>query len=177
MGIKPLYYIGTNFLSFGSEIKAILADPSVNREVDPELIDRFLIYYYVPGGQTLIRNLFKLEAGHILVVKNGNYEIRRYWDLDFSEADSQRSQHSLEQQLLELLDDTVRLHMISDVPIGFLLSGGIDSTAMLSFAAPKTDKPISTFTIGFSSETVVDERPFARLAAKRYGSKHYRAIN
>jgi asparagine synthase (glutamine-hydrolysing) len=174
VGIKPLYYyIGTNFLSFGSEIKAILADPSVNREVDPELIDRFLIYYYMPGGETLIRNLFKLEAGHILVVRNGNCEIRRYWDLNFSDTDSQRSQHSLEQQLLELLDDTVRLHMISDVPIGFLLSGGIDSTAMLSFAAPKTEKPISTFTIGFSSETVVDERPFARLAAKRYGSKHY----
>ncbi len=174
VGIKPLYYfVGKNFLAFGSEVKAILADPSIPREVDPELVDRFLIYYYMPGGQTLFRNLFKLEPGHTLLAKNGKYELRRYWDLDFSGSDIQQSPRDFEEQLLELLDETVQLHMISDVPVGFLLSGGIDSTAMLSFAAKKTDKPISTFTIGFSSESVVDERPFARLAAERYGSTHY----
>jgi asparagine synthase (glutamine-hydrolysing) len=174
VGIKPLYYyLGKNFLSFGSEIKALLADPEVEREADPAMVDRFLTYYYVPGNQTPLRNVFKLEPGHTLVVKNGNCEIRRYWDLAFSEPDLPQSTNDLKEQLLALLDETVQLHMISDVPIGFLLSGGIDSTAMLSFAAQKTNKPISTFTIGFSSDTVVDERPFARLAAQRYGSKHY----
>lgn len=173
VGIKPLYYyVGNNFISFGSEMKAILADPAVSREVDPEIIDRFLTYYYVPGGNTLLRNLFKLEPGHSLMVRNGRIDIQQYWDLDFSRESDDSSIES-EKQLVELLDETVNLHMISDVPVGFLLSGGLDSTAMLSFAARKTDKPISTFTVGFSSPDVIDERPFARLAAERFGSKHY----
>jgi asparagine synthase (glutamine-hydrolysing) len=174
VGIKPLYYyVGKDFVSFGSEMKAILADPAVRREIDPEIIDRFLTYYYVPGGQTLLRNLFKLEPGHALTVKNGKIEVRQYWDLDFSQVDDHRSSQEYEQQLVELLDEAVQLHMISDVPVGFLLSGGLDSTAMLSFAAKKTDKPISTFTVGFSAPGVIDERPFAQLAADRFGSKHY----
>jgi asparagine synthase (glutamine-hydrolysing) len=176
VGIKPLYYFaGRDFLAFGSELKAILADPSIPRQVDPELVDRFLSYRYMPGGETLLRNLFKLEPGHTLLAQNGKYEIRRYWDLDFSRPDLSQSQQDFEGQLLELLEETVQLHMISDVPVGFLLSGGLDSTAMLSLGAQKTDKPLSTFTIGFSSGDVVDERPFARLAAEQYGSTHYEA--
>jgi asparagine synthase (glutamine-hydrolysing) len=174
VGIKPLYYfVDKKFLAFGSELKAILADPAIPREVAPELIDRFLTYYYMPGGQTLLKNMFKLEPGHTLIAKNGKFEVRRYWDLDFSGSDLQHPRPDVEEQFLDLLDEAVQLHMISDVPVGFLLSGGLDSTAMLSLAAQKTDRPISTFTIGFSSNGVVDERPFARLAAKRFGSKHY----
>ncbi len=87
VGIKPLYYYaGKDFISFGSEMKAILADPAVSREVDLQLVDRFLTYYYVPGGETLIRNLFKLEPGHSLTVRNGTIEVRQYWDLDFPGA-------------------------------------------------------------------------------------------
>jgi asparagine synthase (glutamine-hydrolysing) len=174
VGIKPLYYyLGQDFLSFGSEMKAILSDPAVGREVDPEIIDRFLTYYYVPGERTLLRNLFKLEPGHSLMARDGKIEIRCYWDLDFSNANNHHSSSDFERQLVELLDQTVQLHMISDVPVGFLLSGGVDSTAMLSFAAEKTDRPISTYTVGFSSPGIVDERPFARLAAKRFGSEHH----
>lgn len=174
VGIKPLYYyLNRHFLSFGSEIKAIISDPAVEREVDPAMIDRFLTYFYVPGKQTPLRNLFKLEPGHALVVRDGRCKTWRYWDLEFTSETNHHSSRELEHQLVELLDETVQLHMISDVPIGFLLSGGIDSTAMLSFAARKTDEPISTYTIGFSSDDVVDERPFARLAAKRFGAKHY----
>jgi asparagine synthase (glutamine-hydrolysing) len=175
VGIKPLYYcVDRAFFSFGSEIKAMLADPAVSRDVDPSVIDSFLTYYYVPGDRTLFRNIFKLEPGHtITVTAGGKTEVRRYWDLDFTPSSARRTQVDLEHELLELLDETVRLHMISDVPVGFLLSGGLDSTAMLSLACRKTDVPISTFTLGFSSDTVVDERPFARLAAARFGSKHY----
>jgi asparagine synthase (glutamine-hydrolysing) len=174
VGIKPLYYfVDKKFLAFSSELKAILADPAIIREVDPQMIDRFLTYYYMPGEKTLLRNLFKLEPGHILFAKDGRVEIRPYWDLNFSESEVKRSAADCEEQLVELLDETVRLHMISDVPVGFLLSGGLDSTAMLSFAAQKTDKPLSTFTVGFSSHGVVDERPFARLAAEEFGSRHY----
>lgn len=176
VGIKPLYYyLHENFLSFASEIKAILVDPAVCREIDPSIIDRFLTYYYVPGSKTLLRNIFKLEPGHWLAVQDGKIQIQSYWDLDFPQVDNGQSTEALEQQLVDLLDETVQLHMISDVPVGFLLSGGVDSTAMLSFASQKTDKPISSYTIGFSSPGpgLVDERPFAQLAAKRFGSKHY----
>jgi asparagine synthase (glutamine-hydrolysing) len=174
VGIKPLYYyLSKDFISFGSEIKTILADPAVDREIDPAIVDRFLSYYYVPGAQTLFRHVCKLEPGHSLLVRDGKIQIRRYWDLDFPHAGVHSSTSDLEHQLVQLLDETVQLHMISDVPVGFLLSGGVDSTAMLSFAAKKTDKPISTYTVGFSSPGVVDERPFARLAAERFGSKHY----
>jgi asparagine synthase (glutamine-hydrolysing) len=174
VGIKPLYYyLGENFLSFASEMKAILVDPAVRREINPAMIDRFLSYFYVPGGATLLRNFFKLDPGHWLLVQNGRIQSKCYWDIDFQPDAEERSAEALERQVLSLLDHTVQLHMISDVPVGFLLSGGVDSTAMLSFASNKTDKPISSYTIGFSNPGVVDERPFARLAAERFGSKHY----
>ncbi len=173
VGIKPLYYyLGKDFLSFGSEIKAILADPAVNRDVDPQTIDRFLTYFYVPGEATLLRNLFKLPPGHMLIAKDGSFQTRKYWDLDFVAGNS-RSTNDYERELLELLDESVQLHMISDVPVGFLLSGGLDSTAILSLAAKKTHEPISSYTIGFTSPGLVDERHFARLAAEACGSTHH----
>lgn len=174
VGIKPLYYfVNEKFLSFGSELKAILADPDVSREIAPENVDRFLTYFYMPGDRTLFRNIYKLEPGHVLLIKDGHFIARRYWDLDFSDPPLGRSIRDVEEELIALLDETVQLHMISDVPVGFLLSGGFDSTAMLSLAAQRTDRPVSTFTIGFRADGVVDERPFARLAAQRFGSKHY----
>ena len=174
VGIKPLYYyLGEHFLSFGSEMKAILVDPAVRREIDPAMIDRFLTYFYVPGPSTLLRNFFKLEPGHWLLVQDGKIQIQSYWDIDFLPADDHQSPEALEQKVVDLLDETVQLHMISDVPVGFLLSGGVDSTAMLSLASKKTDKPISSYTIGFAHPGVVDERPFARMAAERFGSKYF----
>ena len=174
VGIKPLYYyLGGNFLSFGSEMKAILVDPAVRREVDPAMIDRFLTYCYTPGPQTLLRNFLKLEPGHWLTVQDGKIQIQSYWDLDFQPAEHHQSTKALQDQVVSMLDEAVQLHMISDVPVGFLLSGGVDSTAMLSLASKKTDKPVSSYTIGFAHSSCVDERPFARMAAERFGSKHY----
>jgi asparagine synthase (glutamine-hydrolysing) len=172
VGIKPLYYwLGKNCLIFASEIKAILADPEVKSEVDPAMIDRFLTFYYLPGEETLFRNIHKLAPGSYLVVRGGKSQIKQYWELNFSPV--KRSLREAETELLALLDESVRLHMISDVPVGFLLSGGVDSTAMLSFAVGKTDHPISSYTLGFSDSGVTDERPYARLAASRYGAEHH----
>jgi asparagine synthase (glutamine-hydrolysing) len=174
VGIKPLYYCLTDrFLSFGSEIKAILADPDVQREVDPAVIDRFLTFYYVPGNETLFKNIFKLAPGSYLLARRGKVQVQQYWDLNFGPKPSSLDLQTAQDQLTELLEETVRLHMISDVPVGFLLSGGVDSTAMMSFAAGKTDQPISSFTVGFGGSDIVDERPYARLAAERFGSRHY----
>jgi len=174
VGIKPLYYyLDDTFISFGSEMKAIMVDPAVRREIDLAMIDRFLTYYYVPGSETLLRNFFKLDPGHWLMVQDGRIQIQSYWDLHFQQFDSNESAEALEQQVVSLLDESVQMHMISDVPVGFLLSGGVDSTAMLSLASKKVDKPTSSYTVGFSFPGVVDERPFARMAAERFGSKHY----
>jgi asparagine synthase (glutamine-hydrolysing) len=172
VGIKPLYYWLTDkSFIFGSEIKAILADPEVTPEVLPEMVDRFLTFYYVPGEETLFRNIFKLAPGSYMVVKRGKATIKQYWDLHFEPA--AQSLEAAEEKLLTLLEECVRMHMISDVPVGFLLSGGVDSTAMLGLAVGMTDHPLSSFTLGFSAPDIVDERPYATLAAQRYGSQHH----
>lgn len=173
VGIKPLYYYKTaRFLSFASELKAILADPDVDREIDPTMIDRFLTFYYMPGEETLLKRLKKLPPGSYLLARGDRVEVKSYWDLNFEQKEPAPDIRTAERQLIELLEDAVQLHMVSDVPVGFLLSGGVDSTAMLSLAAGRTDKAISSYTVGFSSG-VVDERPYARLAAKRFGSRHH----
>jgi len=171
VGIKPIYYRrDQDSLLFASEIKAILADSSRPADVNVPMIDRFLSYLYVPGEQTLFRNILKLSPGHYLIVSNGRAQVRKYWDLRRCD---QPDPGSSAEDLLDLLKNTVKSHLISDVPVGFLLSGGIDSTALLSLATEELGKTISTFTIGFEKENLADERPYARLAAKEFGTKHY----
>jgi asparagine synthase (glutamine-hydrolysing) len=172
VGIKPLYYWKSrNSIVFASEIKAILADRSVSRELDLSMIDRFLSFYFLPGEETWVKGIRKLLPGHYLVCRGGKVEIRQYWDLHFSE--SPIGMKEAESRTLELLEESLQLHMISDVPVGVLLSGGVDSTAMLSFASGKTAFPLSSYTLGFSEDVIADERPYAKLAAERYGSTHH----
>jgi asparagine synthase (glutamine-hydrolysing) len=174
VGIKPLYYYWDNrSLVFASEIKAILADPSVTAAVDPQALVTFLTYFYPAGESTLFRGINKLSPGHLLRVKDGKLKIEQYWDLDFHKASPSKSLDESISQLIGLLRESVRGHMISDVPVGVLLSGGVDSTAMLSFASEEASQPLSTFTIGFDDNLCTDERPYARLAASRYGSQHH----
>jgi len=174
VGIKPLYYCLTNeALVFASEIKAILADPSIEREIAPEMIDRFLTFLYVPGEETLLKGIRKLPPGYYLLVKDGRPTLRQYWDLQFAQPSRNISFKDAESELLGLLAETVEQHMIADVPVGVLLSGGVDSTGVLSFAALGTDKKISSFTVGFSGGEFADERPYARLAAETFGTQHH----
>jgi asparagine synthase (glutamine-hydrolysing) len=174
VGIKPLYYCLTDTsLVFASEIKAILADPAINREIVPQVIDRFLTFLYVPGQETLLKGIQKLAPGHYLLIRNGKPMIQQYWDLRFAEPTRGQSLKDAEADLLRLLAETVELHMIADVPLGVLLSGGVDSTGVLSFAVHGTDKKISSFTVGFSGGEVADERPYARLAAETFGTQHH----
>jgi asparagine synthase (glutamine-hydrolysing) len=172
VGIKPLYYSQTkSALLFSSELKSILVDPTVPREIDPAAVDRFLTYNYTPGAETTLKGICKLLPGHYLISRSGQIEIRQYWDLKF--VPREQNGESAADELTELLRETVRGHMISDGPVGVLLSGGVDSTAMLSFASELTTERINTFTIGFSGSDAVDERPYARLASKRFNSLHF----
>jgi asparagine synthase (glutamine-hydrolysing) len=172
VGIKPLYYYSSDkSFIFGSEIKAILTDPEVKPQVVPEMIDRVLTFNYLPGEDTLLKNIHKLSAGSYIFIKDGKISTKEYWDLQVPK--SSLSLPAAEEQLSALLEESVRLHMISDVPVGFLLSGGVDSTAMLCMAKNKTDRPLQSFTVGFSEPGITDERPYARLAAEAYGADHH----
>ncbi len=174
VGIKPLYYsLNKTGLTFASEIKALLIDPAIAREIDPQVIDRFLTYLFTPGADTLVRGVRKLEPGHWLLLQNGAVTVRQYWDLQFTPRPKNGDFRAATEELTSLIRKTVCDHMVSDVPVGVLLSGGVDSTAMLSFAVQETGQKVNTFTVGFEGKDVVDERPYARLAARRYGNQHY----
>ena len=173
VGIKPLYYTRTpTSLLFASEIKSLLEDPSVPRRFDPQAIDRFLTYYYLPGEDTLFSGIHRLEPGHCMTVRDGRVAIHRYWDLDFDTSPRWHRFDEGVEALQELLSRTVRGHLVSDVPVGVLLSGGVDSTGMLRYAAEHSATPVQTFTIGFEGQGFVDERPYARLAADTFGATH-----
>lgn len=174
VGIKPLYYsVVDGQLVFASEIKALLKHPAVTRRVNLRALDSFLIHQYSPGADTAIAGIQRLLPGHHLIMKDGRLAVAQYWDLRFPAEPMRGTEAEISRDLVALLKDTVRGHMISDVPVGILLSGGVDSTAMLSFAVEETQQTVKTFTVGFSDEGVTDERPYARIAATRYGSEHY----
>ncbi|MPZ20444.1 MAG: asparagine synthase (glutamine-hydrolyzing) [Luteitalea sp.] len=174
VGIKPLYYTNTGkaFL-FASELKSLLVHPAVSRRLSARAIDRFLTYYYLPGAETAFADIYKLEPGHCLIVKDGRVRKEQYWDLCFDEPHRWRSFSEAVEALQDLLRQTVKDHMTSDVPVGVLLSGGVDSTGVLRYAAEEAGDAVHSFTVGFAGEGFADERPYARLAAQRYGTRHY----
>ncbi|SRR5579883_60659 len=172
VGIKPLYYYRSDeCLIFGSEMKSILVDSGVNRDLNPATIDRILTFQYSPGSDTLFKHIYKLMPGCYLRAQGRKVEVKQYWDLQFRRTDI--SLKEAERRLVEILEETVRLHMISDVPVGFLLSGGLDSTGLLSIASAGADRQLSSFTVGFSGSQVTDERPYAKLAADRFHTEHH----
>ena len=174
IGIKPLYFCTTGQeFYFASELKAILTDPAVSREINLPAIRQFLSFHYLPGTETLFKNIHKLPPGHSLMVESGRVTQQRYWDLRFTRQRWQMPFAEATEELHGLLAATVRDHMIADVPVGILSSGGVDSSAILNFAVQATDKKIKTFTVGFDGDQVVDERPYARLTAKRFGTEHF----
>ncbi len=124
----------------------------------------------------MLRGIHKLLPGHVLVVDGDKAPvIRPYWDLQFAPTRDAITLEGAARELTDLMRETVRQHMNSDAPVGVLLSGGMDSSAILSLATQECDKAISTFTIGFDEPGVVDERPFARLVAQRFGSRYFEA--
>jgi asparagine synthase (glutamine-hydrolysing) len=170
VGIKPLYYAqDRSGLAFASEIKALLQHPGLPRDVDLRGLGDFLTYQYIPAPRTGFACIRKLPAGHLLVAEEGRVSIRRYWSLPRDHP--RRTQAEWEEELRATVDEAARLHMRSDVPVGALLSGGIDSSLVVAHAAAHADGPLRTFTIGFA-DRAFSEAPFARLVAQRYGTRH-----
>lgn len=176
LGIKPLYYsTQRGELTFASEIKAILAAgvrPAMNSAVVPEL----LANRYVAGSQTLFNGIYKLLPGHVLTWSRADgLKVRRYWHLPETLSSANISMHDQSRKLRIRLEEALRSHLISDVPIGLFLSGGIDSTGLGALMAPMVHEPIKTFSVGFR-DTAADESRWARIAAAAIGSEHYETV-
>lgn len=177
VGLKPLYYYrDEEKLLFASEIKGILAFPGVPREIDLEALEDYLSYGVIPGDRSIFEGIRKLPPAHVLAVDERNWSAapRRYWRLD-AEPDEGRSVDEWSEALRAKLAETVKAHLIADVPVGAFLSGGLDSSAVVALAAPFVGEPIQTFSVGFE-EDQFSELPYARRVAKRFGTRHVEEI-
>jgi asparagine synthase (glutamine-hydrolysing) len=177
LGIKPLVYAWDgSCLRFASELKALLEDPAVPRRLDPEALADYFTYLYVPTPRTIFADIKKLPPASYLLCRldGGEPEIHRYWDLDLTPRAQGRESDRVE-RLEATLREAVKLQMVSDVPIGAFLSGGVDSSTVVACMARAAGRPVKTFSIGFD-ETDFDELTFARQVAARYGTDHFEMV-
>jgi asparagine synthase (glutamine-hydrolysing) len=177
VGIKPLYvYRDAEKLLFGSELKAILAHPELELSVDPEALEDYLAFGLVPGPRSIFRQVEKLPPAHVWTLDVGNWDRppRRYWQLRF-EPDERRTEAEWQEAIRAKVAESVKLHLIADVPVGAFLSGGIDSSVVVASCEGQTKGPLQTFSMGFPEQDV-SELPFAREVAARYGTHHVEEI-
>ena len=166
MGIKPLYYTQCDGdFVFGSEIKSILEHPAVKPSMDLEALSLYLSLKYVPAPRTLFTGIHSLPPGHFMRIAKGRVEIQRYWDISFTKPERILSEQDYADQLLELLRESVRLHLRSDVPFGAFLSGGVDSSTIVALMSEELRTPVKTFSVGFGGEGIQDELPYAQQVA------------
>jgi asparagine synthase (glutamine-hydrolysing) len=174
VGIKPFYYAHTSTgVVFGSELKAVIADASVPRDLSAPALRLLLAFLYLPRTDTLFSAVHKLMPGHTLVVEGGRVSIQQYWDLRFSRERWDDTFLEAADELRGLVQSSVGEHLMADVPLGVLLSGGLDSSAILSFATAGSGRPVKTFTMGFHAPGMADERPGARRVARHFESEHF----
>jgi asparagine synthase (glutamine-hydrolysing) len=179
LGIKPLYYAESAAgVVFGSELKALLRVPEVGRRPDGEALVSYLQWGYVPEPLSILHDVRKLPPGHTLVVRDGRvvHPPRRYWDpVTYFAEPRLGSEGALLEELRWRLAESVKSHLVADVPLGAFLSGGVDSTAVVAHMAAEHGGSVKTFSIGFE-EPAYDERPYARLAAERLGTDHHELV-
>lgn len=180
LGIKPLYYHARpGLLVFASEVKALLEHPEVPREVDSEALDLYLSLRYVPGPRTLFRGIRKLQPGHLLVADGGGMRLRRYWELPEEEPEPTPAEAAnARERFTETFEESVRMRLMSEVPLGVFLSGGLDSTAVLAaMSRAEPGRRFKTFTVGYQAGSAEEERAnehgYARLAAEAFGAEHH----
>lgn len=175
LGVKPLFYaeLSDGSLAFASELKGLVAHPLLRREVDPLAVEDYLAWGYVPDHRSILAGVHKLPAGHSLLLRRGAPlpQPVRWWDISFAERRRGRAA-DLEAELLHLLRQAVSSRMVSDVPVGAFLSGGVDSSSVVALMAEASRDPVKTCTIGFD-EAALDESAYARVVADRFGCNHH----
>jgi asparagine synthase (glutamine-hydrolysing) len=174
-GEKPLFYRhAPRRFTFASELKALMADPTMSRVLDLGALEHYLAAGYVPGEQCMLQGISKLPPAHALTydLERDRLAVWRYWELPVPAADRAAAPEDLVVELEALLRDAVERQLVADVPIGILLSGGIDSSLVTAFAAAASSRPVKTFTISFPGHGAYDESPHARLVARHFGTDH-----
>ena len=173
LGIKPFYYyhVPGEVLAFASELKSLLEFPELRREIDAAALDEFLRHRYVIAPRTILKGVLKLRPGHTLTVDSSGITVRRYWDLPLDGVASSKDEGALLEEFGSLLDETTRQHLISDVPLGAFLSGGVDSSAVVALMARNGVEKIKTFSIGYDSPE--SELPYAQKVASHFATEHH----
>src|SRR5438309_2070472 len=178
-GKKPLYYTVTpgGTLIFGSELKALREHPEFLGDISLEALDAYLTFGYVPDPLTIFRNVQKLPPGHTLTFKDNRVNIEQYWDFPYQQPQINPFQNEAEcvDELRALLDESVRMRLVADVPLGAFLSGGIDSSTVVGLMARHTDRPVKTFSIGFHEDSY-NELKYARIVAGKFATEHHEFI-
>jgi asparagine synthase (glutamine-hydrolysing) len=172
IGVKPLFYaVSPDAIRFGSEIKAVIADPGVRRRLDVDALQQFLAFNYLPAPHTLFKDVRQIEPGHYLLVeRSGAVRDVEYWDVVYDES-ANGSERDYIDELSALLSDSVRLRLISDVPLGVFLSGGVDSSGVAYWMSQHQTQPVRSFSIGFREDSF-NELPYAREVAASVGADH-----
>ena len=180
VGIKPLvyYWDGRTFL-FASEIKALLQDPAVPKEVDWEAVELYLSFNYIPAPFTVYKNIRKLRPAHWLRLRGGTVEEESWWDIDGRAAPPDPAPMDYagrKERLFDTLDEAVRSHMLADVPVGAFLSGGIDSSIIVGLMSRHSDRPVKTYSIGYKDMPLFDETHYAREVAAFHNTDHHEIV-
>ena len=176
LGKKPLYYWPeTNRLSFGSELKCLAQVPGWSPSVSLESLNQYISLRYVPDPDTIFSGVHKLPPSHLLVAEKGKVQVSKYWELPWPDESSAPSVDKCCERLGEILSEAVRLRLVSDVPLGALLSGGLDSSTVVALMSRMTDVPVKTFSIGFA-EKDFSELEYARVVAKQLGTEHHELV-
>lgn len=172
LGIKPLYYVnqGKEFV-FASEVKAIKLYVS-DLTVDPGLVDQYMTFGYVPGSSSMLSQVKRLMGGEYAIYKDGKLSTFQYWDVDFSNEEDLGLDHYME-STKELLLDSINLRLRSDVPLGIFLSGGIDSSAVVSLLADKVQEPLKTFSVAYNFGEQYNETRYARMVSEKFSTEHH----
>ncbi len=175
LGEKPLYYtwLDDDTFLFASELKAILAHPRARREIDPTAVEDYLALGYVPDPKSIFKGIAKLSPGHRLTVTRGSRaKPERYWDVQFSGHNAVGDERELQEELIGRLKEAVRIRLMSEVPLGAFLSGGVDSSAIVSMMAGLSGDPVNTCSISFGDPRF-NESEYARVIAERYHTRHH----
>ncbi|HWH95375.1 MAG TPA: asparagine synthase (glutamine-hydrolyzing) [Baekduia sp.] len=178
LGVKPLYWARAGGqLVFGSEIKALLCHPDLRARLDHDALAAFLLLKYVPAPQTMFAGVTALPPGHLLVADAGGVRVRRWWDVSFRRPEVPPDEEEAAELLRAALEEAVRSHLVSDVPFGAFLSGGVDSSLVVALMSRELRAPVRTFAVGFGGDGEdLSELPYARMVAERYETEHEEVV-
>lgn len=176
LGIKPLYYTSYNgCVLFASEIKSILQYKEIKRHVNIQSLHNYLTFRYVPEPETMFQGIKKLPPGHIMICSSSSIYLTKYWDLNWAFSPEQKEGHYCK-KLLDLLEDSVKIRLMSEVPLGVFLSGGLDSSTVVALMKGLVDTPIKTFSAGYGLDNFMDELEPAQKVAEYFGTDHHEFI-